>query len=62
MVSHFLKKYLHAFGYGKHLLHGTETVLAVCGIIAEGERFFDIDDGVNAETRNAFVQPPVDHL
>ena len=31
-------------------------------IIPEGRGFLDVDDGINPETGDALVQPPVDHF
>ena len=51
-----------ASGIREHIVDMAQTVSPVYRIIPERKRLFNIDDGINAETCQTFVQPPVDHL
>ena len=57
---HFLQKFTDASGMFQHFAYGAQAVVPIRCIVAERQRLLDIDDRVDAETAQAFVQPPVD--
>ena len=60
-IPHLAQKLANSVGMGKNLSHIAEPVLAISRVVGKGKRFFDIDDGVNAESSQSLIQPPVDH-
>ena len=60
-VAHFAQKLAYAGGLRKHAADGAQPVRAIRRIAAEGQGFFDVDDGVDPKAGKSSVQPPVDH-
>lgn len=61
-VFHLFQEDTDAFGFVQHVSNGRESVGMIHRIIPEGKGFLDVDDGINPETGDALVQPPVDHF
>ena len=62
-IRHLVEKIHHAHSILKHSARRTQAVRAIRRIIyRQRRRLFDVDDCVNAETRQPAVKPPVDHL
>lgn len=61
-VFHLFQEDADAFGFVQHVSNGRESVGMIHRIIPEGKGFLDVDDGINPETGDALVQPPVDHF
>ena len=49
-------------GLRKHPAAVGKAVRPVRRVVPEGQVLFDVHNGVDAETRHALVQPPVDHV
>ena len=60
LLLHFPEEFSDAPGVLQHMPHIGQAVLPVCGIIFEGFRLLDVDDGVHPEAAQALLQPPVD--
>lgn len=58
-IPHLTEKLADTMGLPQHGIHTAETVFPVRRIIMHRQRFFDVYDGVYAETAQSFVQPPV---
>ena len=60
-IPQFCQKIAHPHCLMQHVMYIGEAILPVHRIVMERECFFNVNNGVNAETSQSFIQPPVDH-
>ena len=60
-IPQFCQKIAHPHCLMQHVMYIGEAILPVHRIVMERKCFFYVNNSVNAETSQSFIQPPVDH-